>query len=153
MTSVALLQQTRPLLLRLLDGLSDDDLLAIPDGFSNNILWNVGHVVVTQQLLHYGLSRLPLLVSDDLVARCRKGTSPRDWDAPPDVAELRQLATELPRRLEADLAAGRFTEFRPYATSVGVELADLETALDFNLFHEGLHTGTVLELRKALRRR
>ena len=152
MTSVTLLQQTRPLLLRLLDGLSEDDLLAIPDGFSNNILWNVGHVVVTQQLLHYGLSRLPLLVPDALVAQCRKGTSPRDWDTPPDVAEVRQLAVELPQRLEADLGAGRFTEFRPYTTSVGVELADLETALGFNLFHEGLHTGTIVELRKALRR-
>ena len=153
MTSVRLLQQTRPLLLRLLDGLSDDELLAIPAGFSNNVLWNAGHVVVTQQLLHYGLSRLPLQVPDALVAQCRKGTSPRDWDAPPDVGEIRRLAVELPRRLAEDLAAGRFVEFRPYTTSVGVELTDLETAIDFNLFHEGLHTGTILELRKALRRR
>ena len=153
MTSAALLQTTRPLLLRLLDGVSEEDLLAIPEGFSNNILWNAGHIVVTQQLLHYGLSRLPLLVPDALLAQCRKGTSPRDWDTPPDADEVRRLAVELPRRLEEDLAEGRFTEFRPYTTSVGVELEDFETALDFNLFHEGLHTGTIIELRKALRRR
>ena len=151
MTSVSLLQQTRPLLLRLVDGLSDADLLAVPPGFSNNVLWNLGHVVVTQQLLHYGLSKLPMYVSDELVAQCRKGTSPADWTAPPDPDEVRALLLELPDRLAADLEAGRFTTFRPYQTSVGVELRDLETALDFNLFHEGLHTGTVLALRKAVR--
>ncbi|GAB5535446.1 MAG: DinB family protein [Rubricoccaceae bacterium] len=151
MISVSLLQQTRPLFLRLTNGLAEDDLLAVPEGFNNNILWNLGHVVVTQQLLHYGLSNLPLLVPDELVAQCRKGTSPADWDTPPDLDEIRRLMTELPRQLETDLAASRFTEFRPYMTSVGVELADLETALSFNQYHEGLHTGAILALRRAVR--
>lgn len=150
MTSAQLLQQTRPLLLRLTDGMSDAQLLAVPPGFSNNILWNLGHLVVTQQLLHYALSGLPMYVSDELVAQCRKGTSPAGWDRPPDADEIRSLLVDLPDRLVADLEAERFTTFRPYETSVGVTLPDLETALDFNLFHEGLHTGTILSLRKAV---
>lgn len=150
MTAVSLLQQTRPLFLRLVEGLSHDDLLTVPEGFSNNILWNLGHVVVTQQLLHYGLSGLPLNVPDELVAQCRKGTSPADWDTPPDLAEIQHLLMELPRQLEVDLEAGRFTTFRPYMTSVGVELADLETALAFNQYHEGLHTGSILALRRGV---
>ena len=150
-SSVALLSQTRRLFLRLVDPLPPEDLLAVPPGFSNNILWNLGHVVVTQQLLHYGLSGLPLHVSETLVAQCRKGTSPADWTVPPDLGEIRTLLTELPERLAEDLAAGRFARYRPYMTSVGVELTDLETALDFNLYHEGLHTGSVLALRRAMR--
>ena len=148
--SVSLLKQTRPMFLRLIEGLSHEDLLTIPAGFNNNILWNLGHVAVTQQLLHYGLSRLPLNVPDELVTQCRKGSSPADWERPPDLGDIQRLLIELPRQLEADLAAGRFTEFRPYMTSVGVELADLETALVFNQYHEGLHTGSILALRKAL---
>ena len=151
MISVSLLQQTRPLLLRLVEGLSDEDLLTIPPGFSNNILWNLGHLAVTQQLLHYGLSDLPLNVPDELVSQCRKGTSPTDWDTPPTLDDISRLLIELPRQLESDLAAGRFTTFRPYMTSVGVELVDLETAIRFNQFHEGLHTGSILALRRAVR--
>ena len=151
MIAVSLLQQTRPLVLRLVDGLSHQDLLTIPTGFSNNILWNLGHLVVTQQLLHYGLSNLPLNVPDELVAQCRKGTSPAAWDTPPDLDEIKRLLIELPRQLEADLETGQFTTFRSYMTSVGVELVDLKTALSFNQYHEGLHTGSILALRRAVR--
>jgi len=151
MLAVSLLQQTRPLLLQIANGLSDEELLTIPAGFSNNILWNLGHLAVTQQLLHYGLSNLPLNAPDELVAQCRKGTSPTEWTTPPDLDEIRRLLIDLPRQLEADLAAGQFTTFRPYITSVGVELVDLETALSFNQFHEGLHTGSILALRRAVR--
>lgn len=150
MLAVSLLQQTRPLLLRLIKDLSEEALLTIPTGFSNNILWNLGHLAVTQQLLHYGLSSLPLNVPDELVAQCRKGTSPTDWDTPPDLDEIKHLLIECPRQLETDLEEARFTTFRPYMTSVGVELTDLETALAFNQYHEGLHTGAILALRRAV---
>jgi hypothetical protein len=28
----------------------------VPDGFNNSIAWNIAHILVTQQLLHYKLS-------------------------------------------------------------------------------------------------
>ena len=33
---------------------------------------------------------------------------------------------------------------------MGVELTDLETALQFNLFHEGLHAGAIQALLRAV---
>jgi hypothetical protein len=68
-TGVAVLAETRGFIRRLTDDLSGDALRAIPDGWNNNVLWHLGHLVVTQQLLHYGLTGLPLYVEEDLVAR------------------------------------------------------------------------------------
>lgn len=145
-----LLGETRAHLLRLVEGLDRAALLHVPEGASNNVLWNLGHVAVTQQLLHYGLSGLPLGVSERLVAQCRKGTAPADWESPPDVPEVLDLLTALPPRLVADYEAGRFTAFRSYPTSTGIVLDSINQAIAFNAYHEGLHASTVRRLVAAL---
>ena len=43
-----------------------EELNKVPTGFSNNIIWNIAHTIVTQQLLIYQLSALPMMVSDDM---------------------------------------------------------------------------------------
>ena len=51
--------------------------------------------------------------------------------------------------LEEDYKADRFKTYRPYTTSAGVTLKSIEDALFFNLYHEGLHMGTILSLLKV----
>ena len=107
-------------------------------------------MVVTAELLTYGLAGLPLTVPADLVAACRKGTSPAEWTVAPAIADVRSLLMAGIDRIEADLADGRFQDWRPYRTTPGVVLASVDDALSFNLFHEGLHLGSVLALRKLV---
>ena len=57
----------------------------------------------------------------------------------------------MPDQTEADLGAGTFGPYREYTTTPGVVLASVEGALRFNLFHEGLHLGAILALRKHVR--
>ena len=61
--------QERLLMGRLIADLPDDALTAVPAGYRNNILWNLGHIVVSQQLLLYKLSAIEMYVSDELVER------------------------------------------------------------------------------------
>ena len=150
MSPIDLLARTRAFTLSMVEELDDDQLLAIPDDASNNILWNLGHLVVTQQLLHYGLSGLALRVPDGLVAQCRKGTRPADWSTPPDIDQVRAWMVELPERLAEDAAQGRFATFRRYPTSTGIVLESFEDALHFNNYHEGLHAGVILRLRRQV---
>ena len=65
------LEKTRGSFYRILDKKSLEDLNKIPKGFNNNIIWNIGHIVVTEQLLAYKLSGLQMMVSDDLVNKYR----------------------------------------------------------------------------------
>ena len=63
-------------------------------------------------------------------------------------AQVRDAFLALPDQAEADLRAGRFEQYRAYTTTPGVVLASVEDAVRFNLFHEGLHLGAILALRK-----
>ncbi len=56
--------KTRTLFHQILESLTLDQLNTKPKGFNNNIFWNIKHVVITQQLLTYKLSGLPVLVSE-----------------------------------------------------------------------------------------
>lgn len=44
---------SRKLFLEYFDNYTIDQLNKIPDGFSNNLIWNIGHVIVAQQALIY----------------------------------------------------------------------------------------------------
>ena len=150
MHAIHVLGQIRILLLRAVEPVSASEMLRIPAGYRNNILWNLGHIIVTQQLLHYGQSGLPLLVSDTLRDQFRRGTSPAEWTDAPDPGRLLELAIELPSRLDADYRAGRFADFEAYTTSSGIVLADIDSAISFNNYHEGMHMGVISALKKLL---
>ena len=146
------IRRTRASLLAAVDGLPAEAWAEVPAGLPNNVLWNVGHVAVTAELLTYGLAGLDLPAPAGAVAAFRKGTSPAGWAAPPDVGATRVLLLDGADRLEADLRAGRFdgAPFRPYTTTPGVTLASVDEALAFDLYHEGLHAGAVLALRRLV---
>jgi hypothetical protein len=63
--------QNRKNLLAILENTSKENLLKIPEGFRNNIWWNIAHVVVTQQILVYKFSGETMRVPTELVERYR----------------------------------------------------------------------------------
>ena len=65
---------SRNIVSKFIQGYSLEQLNKVPAGFNNNLIWNIGHIVVTQQLLVYKLAGLPMMVSDELVERYKKGT-------------------------------------------------------------------------------
>lgn len=67
---------SRNVLLKFLEGHTLEQLNKVPEGFSNNLIWNIGHIVVVQQMLVYRLSGLPMMISDAMVAKYMKGTKP-----------------------------------------------------------------------------
>jgi hypothetical protein len=144
------LKVTRQNVVKILDAYPEERLLAIPDGFGNNLLWNAGHMLVSQQLLCYALSDLPLRIPEHYVPLFRKGSSPRDWTGRVDIGELKRLLVSTVAILEKDFADGAFKTYKPYVSSFGVALKDAEDALVFDHVHEGLHFGSMNALQKVL---
>ena len=144
------LKKSRELVLKFLDGLTLEQLHTIPEGFNNNIAWNVAHLVVTQQLLHYKLSGLQCLVSDELVDGYRKGTKPTETFTEEEFEEVKELLIGLPDTLREDYEAGIFKEYTEYETSTGFVLSSFEHAIAFNNLHEGLHLGVIMAMRKLV---
>lgn len=151
MHSIDVFLQDRNLIQLALSGLSDGAFFDMPPGFDNNIAWNLGHIIVTQQALHYRLSGLPTVTTKEDVAMFRTGSSPADWSHKPDVSRLLNLLNETGPKLQDDYAAGLFANYQLYKTSTGIMLPTIEDALAFNNFHEGLHLGTILALRNFVR--
>lgn len=149
-TQFEILKKSRELILKKIENLSIEQLHLIPDGFKNNIAWNVAHLVVTQQLLHYRLSGLNCLVSDELIERYKKGTLPTGIFSEEEFEEVKELLIGLPDTLKEDYEAGIFTEFTTYETSLGFVLDSVETAIAFNNLHEGIHLGTIMALTKLV---
>ena len=44
---------SRKIISQLLQDFTLEQLNTIPEGFNNNIIWNIGHIVVVQQMLVY----------------------------------------------------------------------------------------------------
>jgi hypothetical protein len=98
----------------------------------------------------YKLSNLPPRIDDSLIQKFRKGTLP---DTNPTDEEIDHIAAFLLSTAEwaqEDYENGVFKEYNEYKTSTKVTLRNIEDALAFNLYHEGLHLGVILSLEKIL---
>ena len=125
-----------------------EQLNKIPEGFSNNLIWNIGHIIVTQQILVYKLSGLPMIVSDEMVEKYRKGTKPEQDATQEEVDEIKSFLFKTVEQAEADYNNGVFVNYQEYPTSPGFILKNAKGALQFNNFHEGVHIGIMMNIRK-----
>lgn len=140
----------RKLIAPFLEELSLDQLNTIPEGFTNNLFWNIAHVVVTQQLLVYKLSGLPMLISDELVDKYKKGSKPELAATQEDVDQIKSLLFDTIDQTQADYGSGVFTQFTEYPTSSGFVLKSVQDAMAYNNFHEGLHLGILMSMKKIV---
>lgn len=141
---------SRKIVSQFLDNYSLEQLNNIPVGFKNNLIWNIAHVIVTQQLLVYKFSGLPMLVSEELVQKYMKGTKPEINATQAEVEELKILVSKTINQTKEDYDNGIFENYEEYPTSTGFVLGNVEDAMAFNNFHEGLHIGIMMSLRKLI---
>lgn len=143
-------QQIRENLANILRTTSLKDLSNIPDGFNNNIFWNIAHCVATQQLLHYYLSGNDFRIDTYWIDTFRKGTLPTLEVTESDVEKLDFLLMETGKILIEDYDEGLFDDYQSYTTSFGLDLKNIQEAIIFNNIHEGLHYGYVMAQKRAL---
>jgi len=122
----------------------------IPKGFSNNIIWNIVHVIVTQQLLIYNLSGLPVLVSDEMIENYRKGTKSKKDITQAEVDLIKGLLFSTIKKTKEDYENNIFKTYNEYTVSTKSIITNVEEAIGFNNFHEGIHLGYILALKKSL---
>lgn len=145
-----ILKTNRKNIANVVKSLSVEQLNKIPVGFTNNIIWNIAHLVVTQQLLCYKLSGNKLLIPIYLVEKFAKGTYPKNKLSSKEIKEIMTLLNVLPNQLEADYKKNIFSEYKPYTTSTSIILKSIEEAIRFNNYHEGIHFGILLQLLKMV---
>ena len=141
-------QTSRGLYQNFLDNYSLEQLNTIPPGISNNLIWNIGHVIVSQQKLVYALSGLPMHIPDSLFEKYQNGSRPDGKTTQAEVDEIKKLLSEMVEKTKFDFEAGVFKEFHPYQTKTGFRLGTWKEAMEFNNYHEGIHLGIMLQIKK-----
>lgn len=146
--------QTRKNIRLLTDSLTTEQLLTIPDRFNNNLLWNMGHVIVIQQLLCYRAAGLTVNFSEELIPMLKKDSSPRTWKFIPDINMVREKLISTSEQFYTDYRDNKFDLDTPYKTRIkmlyGNTIASTRDAIIFNNHHEAMHLGIIMELLKFI---
>jgi len=148
MKDLDLTRATRKNIIGLCEGLTNQQLNRIPEGFNNNLIWNAGHVVATMELLAYALSGQRTPSDKEFINLYRKGTRPERDATAGEIEEIMQKLLSSLTQLEKDLETLDFSDYKTYETSYGVTLASITDALVFNNMHEAMHIGSMLALKK-----
>lgn len=149
---IATIKASRKKLLSIVEELSTAEMNQIPEGFNNNLAWQIGHLVVSQQLLCYKLSGQPLVIEESLIDRYRNGSKPENYISAEEIAQMKGYLLSTIDQLEADLEKGTFENFTPYtiSTYANFELKHINDAVTFIVSHDGLHYGCSLALKKLV---
>jgi hypothetical protein len=143
-------RQTRKNIFNYLDGLNGDQVNAIPDGFKNNIAWNLGHLIVTQQLLFYSNAGVKAIVPKEWIEKYRKGSAPEGRVSEKEFDKMKSVLVTLIDKAEEDYKAGVFSNYTPYLTSYGVQLNTIEDVVQFIYAHDGFHWGIIAAIKKIV---
>jgi len=134
----------------LITHLTIDQLNKIPDGFTNNIIWNLGHMVAAQQGLCYKRGNAPLVVSEEFFELYKSGSVPTEFVDEAGVEEIKTLMLSTVYQLEQDYNEEIFSGYPTFTTRYGVEISSIKEAIKFLTFHDGLHMGYVMALKRIV---
>lgn len=133
-------------------GLSEAQLLEVPEGLRNSIVWNLGHLVLDNCDMLYRPAALEPPHPQSFLPLFDAGTSPADWSEPPSVPEVLDAFRAHPAQLARDIAEGRFATFNPALVKSGWPVADFDETLAYSTVHAGIHLGAVMAIRRLVSR-
>ncbi len=148
--NLAITLQNRKAFKKILDSHSIEQINHIPAGFNNNILWNCAHIIAVQQMLTYGLTNQTFSIGEEFVFRFAPGTKPDGLYNEVFVNEVKAMLFSSFEQIQIDIKTEKFSVFNPFLTALRFEINDLDKAIAFNQYHEALHMGHILNIRKFL---
>lgn len=150
MTAFNILRATRNNISKTIEGLTLEQFNTVPAGYNNNIGWQIGHIIVTQQLLCYRLAGQDCNVSEKMIASFRKGTRPEQQYDTEDMALFKKLLKKTIEQIETDYDDGIFMKYQEYTTSYGFTIKSVEAAIEFNNTHEAMHLGWIMAMKRLV---
>ncbi len=144
-------QNTRKNLIGFIDYFGEERLNKIPDGFNNNLIWNIAHIIAVQQRVIFSASETPIVVPQHIIDNYKPGTVPSGTNSKEDIAAIREL---LASTIDSTIALVNNKKNLPYhefTTKTGAfHISNLIEAFAFNNFHEAMHLGQMMILRKKV---
>jgi hypothetical protein len=150
--AIDILKQPRIQILNTLKEFSIEQLNDVPAGFNNNIIWNLGHMIAAQQGVCYARAGLNKVIDDSFFMAYKPDTKPEKFIDAAEYDIIKELMLSTLEQFEIDLQKNIFTNYTPWTTRYGVEIRNIDDALSFLPFHDGLHVGYIMSLRKMVKK-
>lgn len=144
------LKRTRRYILDFIKELSVEQLNEIPAGFNNNIIWNLGHLMVAQQGLCYVRAGIPAIIDSKYLAMFKPETKPDVSVSAEDIDQIKILYISSLEAFPSDYDRKIFTNYTAFTTSFGIEMKNIDNVISFLPFHEGVHLGYIMAMKRLL---
>jgi uncharacterized damage-inducible protein DinB len=138
---------TRGSFLKNIEGITAEQASVQPEGFNNNIHWNIGHVLTVAEQFMMGFPKKSNHLPANYIELFGNGTRPSEWTGDvPSVDVLRdQLKAQLGRIKEVPASTLNEKLKKPFlGLETFGELANMA------LFHEAYHLGQIHAMRKLV---
>ncbi|MBD3638574.1 MAG: DinB family protein [Crocinitomicaceae bacterium] len=135
----------------MIETLTLDQINKIPEGFTGNIAWHLGHMVATHKGLVYQLNGLSGGLDKEFVKKYKKGSVPENPITEEELSFIKKKLLEQVDELEKDLKdEDQWGDTHEYATSFDFTITTLEEAVKFSNIHQAMHVGYILALRRLV---
>lgn len=148
--SIEIILKPRTSLLTIIKDLTTAQLNYVPQGFNNNIIWNLAHMISAQQGICYTRAGVPIITADKYYAPYRPETKPTSYVDAEDVATIKDLFLSTMEQLETDFLNNVFANYPAWSTRYGLEIDSIETAIAFLPYHDGMHYGYIWALKRVV---
>ena len=144
------IKRSREIYASYLENYTLEQLNTIPDGLRNNLIWNIAHIIVSQQRLAYLLSGNETLISEEFTNKYVNGTIPDGNATQEEVDKIKRLLFSTIDQTVLDYEKGKFDNYTETQTRTGFLLTNIEEAMLFNHYHEGVHLGFMMKIKRFI---
>lgn len=146
------LKNIRSYILDKVSHLTTQQLNEIPQGLNNNIIWNLGHLISAQQSICYIHADLPIVVDEKFYIPFRPNKKPEGIIQSPEIKNIKEVLIESIEKFDCDFRENIFEGYKPWlAKPYGVQISNINDAISFLNYHEGLHAGTMIAMMNLVK--
>ena len=152
--SIDIMRGARLFMINLIDGISVEKLNEIPLGFNNNLVWNFGHVVASQQILCYRNAGVKPVIEDEFIDKYKSGTRPEGSIDEKEFKIIKENLIQAVDKFEEDSTTNMFDNYKSFdlKSYPGIRIKNINDAAKFVCFHDGLHVGYSIALKRSLKK-
>lgn len=150
--NIETIRTTRLFLIDMLKEISVEQLNEVPHNFNNNIIWNLAHLVAAQQGLCYLRAGLKPVVETSFTDLYKSGTKPEQFVDAGQVEIIKEKCISSLDRLGVNYDNAVFNNYPSWTSRYGVTINNIDDAIGFLGFHEGIHFGAIQALKRNLKK-
>lgn len=140
---------TRNKLKEVVDHLSEPEADFQPEGFSNTVRWQLGHLLVSAESFMFGYPQVGSPVPEIYASFFERGTAPSRWQrSAPSLTELKKQLEAQEKRL-AELPDEYWSE-KVTSPIPGMDIKDREGLFHLLLHHEAMHLGQIQSIKRLI---